>query len=391
MESKPKTSRRTMILTIMGVVLLVLIAAGFMAYPKIKQRWTAPLGASLDLPTHTPTVLLPASTSTQVIVTQPTRSEAETLTPSPEPTSTIELTATPKPLCSGPQQMILLAVGVDTEDDNYTYGLGDAIRIVRLDYVTPKVSVLSIPRDLWVEIPGISEHYGITHGKLNQSYFYGGPGMAYYDGPGGGPGLMARTLDLNFGVRVDHYGALNMITFSRIIDAIGGIDIYLPTDIDGTPIDNQTADMGYFYAGNNHFTGDEAMRFVRIRKRYNDMTRMDHQNMVICAIAKKLIQPEVLTKIPKVIEAFKGNVQTDLSLQQMSQMACLLPSLPRENIQFASLPGEIFTQGRMFSPQMRNETFILEVDFKVIRDYIQQFLAGTWPVPSSDSGGSFCK
>jgi LCP family protein required for cell wall assembly len=278
-----------------------------------------------------------------------------------------------------------LGIGVDTEDDTYTYGLGDAIRIARVDFVTPKVTVLSIPRDLWVEIPGISDHYNITHGKLNQSYLYGSPGMGYYDGPGEGAGLMARTLDLNFGLRVDHYGALNMSTFVRIVDAVGGIDVYLPTDVDGTPTNDQTADMGYFYAGQNHFTGIEALHFSRIRKRYNDLIRMDHQNMVLCALRKKLLNTSVLPKIPEVIAAFQDSVITDLSLEQISQMACLLPSLKRENLIFTGLPDELLSPGRMYSPQMRNETFILEADFNVIRDYVQKFLAGEWPVPDPNA------
>jgi LCP family protein required for cell wall assembly len=285
--------------------------------------------------------------------------------------------------------MIVLAVGVDTDDDSYTYGLGDAIRIARVDFVTPKVTVLSIPRDLWVEIPDISDHYGITHGKLNQSYFYGSPGMAYYDGPGAGPGLMARTLDLNFGLRVDHYGALNMITFSRIVDAVGGIDLYLPYDVDGTPINSRTDDMGYFTAGNNHFNGDQAMRFSRIRKRYNDFTRMDHQNMVICALKEKLLTPTVLPKIPQIIGAFKDNVITDLSLEQMGQLACLLPHLESSNLIFTSFPEEILAPGRVFSPQMRDETFVMDVDLQDIRTYIELFTSGAWPT-AADTGGSTC-
>jgi LCP family protein required for cell wall assembly len=299
-------------------------------------------------------------------------------------------TATSAPLCGGPAVMTILGVGVDTDDNNYTYGLGDAIRVARVDFVNPKITVLSIPRDIWVEIPGISDHYGITHGKLNQSFFYGSPGMAYYDGTGGGPGLMAETLDLNLGLRADHYGALNMMTFSRIVDAIGGIDIYLPYDVDGTPINSRTDDMGYFTAGNHHFNGDEALRFSRIRKRYNDFTRMDHQNMVICAIREKILSPNVLPKIPQIIGAFKDSVVTDLSLEQMTQLACILPRVGSENLIFTSLPDELFTPGQIYSPQMRENTAIMEADLELVRQYIQQFVSGAWP-SEKGSGESTCE
>jgi LCP family protein required for cell wall assembly len=236
-----------------------------------------------------------------------------------------------------------------------------------------------MPRDLWVEIPEIEDNYGITHGKLNQAYFYGTPGMGYYDGPGAGAGLLARTLDLNFGLRADHYGAVSMLTFVKIVDAIGGIDLYLPTDVDGRPIDENTEDMGYFTAGQKHFNGDQALRFSRIRKKYNEFTRMDNQNMVICALKEKITSPAVLPKIPQIIGAFQDSVLTDLSPAQLAQLACLVPKLKSENLIFTGLPQEILSSGRVFSPQQQNETYILEADFDVIREYVSDFMAGSWP------------
>jgi len=274
--------------------------------------------------------------------------------------------------------MIILGIGADSGID-YNYGLADVIRIVRVDFTIPKVTVLSMPRDLWVELPDIENPYGITHGKLNQAYFYGNPGMGYYQGVGDGPGLLAHTLDYNFGLRVDHYGAVNMQTFVKIVNAVGGIDLYLPYPVDGRPIDDKTEDMGYFRSGNWHFNGDQALRFARIRKKYNDFTRMDHQNMVICALKEKITSPEVITKIPKIIASFNDSVLTDLSPEQFSQLACLAPKLKRENLLFTSLPEEILTPGRVYSPQQKDNTFIMQADYDVIRDYVSQFMAGTWP------------
>lgn len=385
-EPTPSPTKQRRLIILIAVV-LALIAGSALAAPLIKQRLEAPLGPALELPTYTPTVaiLLPSQTATPAPTLAP---GSPSSTPTELPTATTPPTATPAPLCGGPPLTFILGIGVDTDDDSYTYGLGDAIRIARVDFVTPRVTVLTLPRDLWVEIPGISDHYGITHGKLNQSYFYGTPGMGYYDGPGGGAGLMARTLDLNFGLRVEHYGAINMITFARVIDAVGGITVYLPYDVDGTPIDNKTDDMGYFYAGKNEFSGEEAMRFMRIRKRYNDFTRTDHQNMVICALWRKLRSPKVLPKIPDIIASFKDQVITDLSLAQMGQFACLLPYLKSENIILASLPQEIFTPGEMLDPRRGDTTFILQVDNQVIRSYIQQFISGEWPTPDEEGGPS---
>jgi LCP family protein required for cell wall assembly len=386
-STRPKHHLRRKFLIAAVVLLGILVIAAVAYYPKAKQQLTTPLGPGLELPTYTPVAVIPPTatkTAIAVAANPVIQQDISSLLSSPtvevvQPTSTTAPTPTPQPFCGGPPTMLILGVGADNRDNTYLYGLGDVIRIARVDFVTPKVSVLSIPRDLWVEIPGISDHYNITHGKLNQSYLYGGPGMGYYDGLGAGPGLMARTLDLNFGLRVDHYGAVNMQTFVKIVDAVGGLDIYLPNDVDGRPIDENTEDMGYFTAGQHHFTGDEALRFARIRKKYNDFTRMDNQNMVLCSLRKKILSPTVLPKIPQIIAAFQNSVLTDLTPQQIGQMACLLPKISRENLLFTSLPQEIMTPGRVFSPMQKDDTFILNVDNAVVRDYISQFVAGTWP------------
>ena len=371
-------SSRKILLTIIGVVVAALAITGLVVYPKVSQRWSAPLGPSLALPTYTPTIPPPIETLvSNAAATQPGAAIANNPTGTPG-APTQKPTATASPFCGGPPVLVVLAIGADSGID-YNYGLADVIRIVRVDFTVPKVTVLSMPRDLWVEIPDLENPYGVDHGKLNQAYFYGNPGMGYYKGPGAGPGLLARTLDKNFGLRVEHYGAVNMQTFVKIVNAVGGIDLYLPNDVDGRPIDDKTEDMGYFYAGNNHFNGDQALRFARIRKRYNDFTRMDNQNMVICALKKKITSPEVFPKIPKIIAAFQDSVLTDLSPEQFAQLACLAPRLKRENLIFTSLPQEIFTPGRVFSPQQKDNTFVVQADYDVIRDYVSQFLAGAWP------------
>lgn len=384
--------------TIILLALLLLAALGISAYylyPRFQQRWSMPLGPGLGLPTLTavaPTQLEAFASPATPVVEETTTSKIEE---TPESTAVANPTA-PKPqasptlkpesFCGGPETMTILAVGADSGPD-YLYGLADVIRIVRVDFVTPKVSVLSLPRDLWVEIPEIENSYGITHGKLNQAFFYGSPGMGYYKGAGGAPGLLARTLDLNFGLRVDHYGAVDMSTFVEIVDAVGGLEIYLPYDVDGRPIDEKTEDMGYFTAGQQHFTGEEALRFSRIRKKYNDFTRMDHQNMVICALKDKITSPAVITRIPQMIAAFQDSVLTDLSPEQLTQLACLAPKLSRENLLFTGLPEEILSPGRVYSPQQKDQVFIMEADFDVIREYVGQFMAGTWP---SSAGEPTC-
>jgi LCP family protein required for cell wall assembly len=391
-----RTSRRNTILILTVGFLVTVGILTLVFFPRLKQRWVTPLGPGLGLPTRTPTTM--AVAITQVLETPDSQTSSVDIFDTPDtlqdasteatslPMEVLTPTPKPQPLCGGPETMTILALGIDGGED-YRYGLSDVIRVVRVDFVTPKVIVLDMPRDLWVEIPEIEAFYDITHGKLNQAYFYGTPGMGYYEGPGAGAGLLARTLDLNFDLQVDHYGAVNMGTFVKIVDAVGGIDIYLPTDVDGTPIDDKTEDMGYFYAGQRHFNGDQALRFSRIRKRYNAFTRTSNQNMVLCALKEKITSPSVLPRIPQIIAAFQEAVLTDLSLEQLAQLACLVPKLESENLVFTGIPEEILTSARVYSPQQKATTYILEADFDVIKDYVSQFMAGTL---TSESDGPSC-
>jgi len=383
-------TKRNLILIILGII----VAAGVIAGIYLVQKWNQPLGESLALPTLTPAEISSQQNGSESSEATPTAfqpAEEEAISenvqePTEVPTNTPIPTATPEPLCGGPETMTVLALGVDSGGDNdYLYGLADVIKVVRIDFVTPKVTVMSLPRDLWVQIPGI-ENYGVTEGKLNQSYFYGTKGMGYYDGPGGAPGLMARTLQENFGLTVDHYGTVNMVTFTRMVDAVGGIDVYLPTDVDGRPVDDKTEDMGYFYAGVNHFTGNAALRFSRIRKTDTIFARMDRQTMVICALKDKLLKPSVVGDIPELIASFQGSVVTDLSPAQMSQMACLLPKLSDENIIFGGIPQEELTQSRQWDERQGYNTFVWGIDNELVRDYINRFEAGTWPVSDGTTG-----
>lgn len=337
---------------------LCLLAALILAGSASACGGVAPLGPGLELATHTP----PPSTQAAL---------AGAATPRLSPTDSSPAPAT---VCGGPPSMLILAVGADNRDDTYLYGLADVIRLVRVDFVDPKVTSLSFPRDIWVRIPGIDSHYGITHGKLNQAYLYGNPGMGYYDGPGAGPGLLARTLDENFGAQPEQYVAVNMQTFAKLVDAVGGIDIYLPEPVDGRPVDDHTEDMGYFAAGQHHFDGDEALRFSRIRKVDNAFKRDERQSQVLCALKARLQSPEIIPRIPAILAAFSGSILTDLSLGQMTQLACVLPYLDSEDIIFESVPESILVGGRN-----DRGSYVLTADEQTVRDLVISFAAGEWP------------
>jgi LCP family protein required for cell wall assembly len=348
---------------ISGAILIMLAIAGTQALRLYRQ----PLGPTLSLPTAT-------QNNGPTLTTFPieTNSVADT-------TTTLQPTATPQPMCGGPAVMNILAIGSDARGDHYLYGLADIMRLVRVDFVNARVTILEVPRDLWVEIPEISDHYNITHGKLNQAYLYGNKGLGYYDGPGEGPGLLARTLNLNFGAQPDHYIAVNMLTFEAIIDAIGGIDVYLPYDVS---VRSPANPKGFqVEEGQHHFDGETALWVARIRQ-YHTFGRAENQNIIMCALRKKLLSPALVPAIPELVRTFQRNVQTDLSVEQVNQLGCLASQMKGTDVVFASFPIELFKNAKTFDPQLNTTTSTLAADFNVLRDYIARFQQGTWPDPN---------
>ena len=346
---------------LLGITLLIIAIGGMQLFRLYRQ----PLGEPLELPTATRT--RPTLTSS------PVGNEAvlSVFTETPQATAT----STPQPLCGGPSTMNILAIGSDARGDHYLYGLADVIRLVHVDFVNAKVSILEVPRDLWVEIPGISDHYNITEGKLNQAYLYGNKGLGYYDGTGEGPGLLASTLNLNLGSHPDHYLAVNMITFENIVDAVGGVDVFLPKKIS---VRSPSNPKGFeIPEGQHHIDGETALWVARIRE-FHTFGRAENQNIVLCALRKKILSPAIVPAIPELISTFQRHVQTDLSLEQINQLACLASEMNGNDVTFASFPIEIFSNAKKFDPQLKDTTSILEADNNVLRDYIDRFQRGVF-------------
>jgi LCP family protein required for cell wall assembly len=359
------TTAQKIVLGFLSVIACALLGVvGYLGLQTYQFYASQPLGPALPQAAFTPLSLPPTWT--------PTPGEpfaATTLAP-----TKIFPTSTPQqPLCGGPAVMTILAIGTDQRSDSYIYGLADVIRVVRVDFITPKVSVLEFSRDLWVEIPYISDNInGQDHEKLNQAYLYGNPGdgFAYWDDPSQGPGLLSLTMSLNFGVNADHYVAVNMRTFENIVDAVGGIDVNIPD-----------LDMAYntgLTVGDHHLGGPQALKVARNREE-GVFARVTNQNLVLCALRDKLVNPKVVTQVPGLIDSFKDNIQTDFTPEQLGQLACLGTKLPLDNITFVSFPQDLFKETRVYDPVFKKNVFIWDVDFNILRDYVARFNAGLWP------------
>jgi LCP family protein required for cell wall assembly len=379
------TKTQKNIIAVLAFIAAILVGAiGYYALTSYLTFATKPLGPALPAAQQTLPPIWTATPGTPdpnlgVVTLAPTISFA---------------TNTPAPLCGGPNVMTVLAIGQDQRSNNYQYGLGDIVRVVRVDFITPKVTVLEFPRDLWVEIPYIADNLnGLDHGKLNQAYLYGQPGdgFAYWDDPSQGPGLLSVTLNLNFGIQANHYLAVNMRTFENVINAIDGITVNVP--------DIETAHNTGLPIGEHRLDGPQALKLARNREE-GMFERVGNQNLVLCAMREKVLSPKIVTQIPDLIESFKNNIQTDFTPEQLSQLVCLGTQLPVENIAFASFPEELFTEIRIFEdPAFPKGLLIFDADFNILREYVTRFNAGTWPslaastptdTTEEETSSSFC-
>jgi LCP family protein required for cell wall assembly len=342
--------------------LTILLGVGYL----VISTWVSPLGPALDLPTSTPG-------ATQVVQATQTLKPGETATPSVTPTPTIV------PACGGPPTLTILVSGVASEE--YSYGLADAIRVARVDFQTQQVTVLALPRELWVEIPGIKDDTGVSHGLLNMAYFYGTEGMQYVDGAGNGSVSLAMTLQNNFGLRVDHYLAVNLNSFREIIDAVGGIDICLNSDFyrgHYGPFEKQKR---FLKAGCHHLDGEEAEILVRQRLAINPGTRTQYQTIVLEALAAKMLTPSGLKSLPTLIDRLRSSVRTDLSPSQISKLVCLAGKMDhKEDITFTQIPADmLLNRNTYFAPLDAYISNKVEKEEGAISELLAQFQAGEWP------------
>ncbi|MBW8012040.1 MAG: hypothetical protein FVQ83_12515 [Chloroflexi bacterium] len=315
-----------------------------------------PLGPTLiSFPTWTP------RHTTETIVESLPGMNATDDTNAPNQPNTPALvagTSTPQPVCGGPERMILLAVGADNFEGYYR-GLADVIRVFRLDFQEPSITILAFPRDLWVSIPGLEE-YNITAKRINTAYFYGN----LYRLPGGGPTLLAQTLFDNFGLPSDHYLAMNMSVFVDVIDAVGGVDVDVPQGFPEYGI----------RPGMQHMTGEVALNYAHIRLPDHDWYRIDRQTLILKAFREKILEPEVIRALPEIAYSFLDKLLTDLSKADIASMICLITKVDRENISTYKIEPEMVT------PMITNlGAWIAMPHEDEIRGLVVEFLDGNLP------------
>lgn len=236
------------------------------------------------------------------------------------------------PRWTGTERITILLLGIDerAQWDEPAWRT-DTIMILTLDPVTLKGGVLSVPRDLWVEIPTAG------YNRINTAHYLGD----IYNYPGGGPALAMLTVERNLGIHIDHYVRLNFEAFITLIDEIGGIEIEVPETINDPlyPDNHYGYDPLYIPAGKHHFYGDMALKYARTRHTGNgDFDRARRQQQVMQAVFERVRRPEVLAqliaKAPELYQKIERSISTSLKVDQGLALAGLAKEVQRENIHF---------------------------------------------------------
>ncbi|WP_013323154.1 LCP family protein [Gloeothece verrucosa] len=211
---------------------------------------------------------------------------------------------------------------------NSFHGLTDTMLLLRFEPTQEKLAVLSIPRDTQTLIEG----HGLK--KINEANYYGGPA------------LTAQTVsNLLDGVPIDRYVRVNIQGVEKLIDALGGVTVYVPKDM------KYRDDSQHFYVnlkkGEQHLNGEQAAQFLRFRyDEYGDIGRIQRQQMLLRALIEQALKPQTLLKIPDIVSVIQSNIDTNLSVEELVALAGFAGQTQRSKIQMLMLPGGFSGDGK---------------------------------------------
>ena len=231
---------------------------------------------------------------------------------------------TPAKTFPGQQAITLLVMGSDeNRDDKKRISTkitrSDTIMLTRFNFATKQISVLSIPRDTLVHIPGHGRH------KINAAHAIGGSDLT-----------MATIRDW-IGVPTDRWVSINYKGFKQAVDALGGISIDVPKKLD---YDDNWGDLHvHLNPGVQTLNGEQALGFVRIRKCDSDFGRIERQQQFMHSLKLKLANPTTYAKAPDVLNAIMSNVRSDMDYGQMLSLANWSRSIPNANIHMETVPA----------------------------------------------------
>jgi LCP family protein required for cell wall assembly len=232
-----------------------------------------------------------------------------------------------------PSNINIILMGTDRRPGQPNWRT-DTLILVSINQEEKTVGLLSIPRDLWVQIPGIGAQ------RINTADFYG----EYYHLPGGGPQTIKTTIERNLGIRVHYYVRVGFDAFRKGIDTLGGVDV----DVDCPLVENGFVD-DYgpanlnFQPGVTHMDGVTALRYARSRYTTNDYDRARRQRKVVLAMWSKALSLNLIPKWPELYSQFHDSVQTDLGPVEFAGLAWIGSQLHMDRLKSRAIDNHTTT------------------------------------------------
>src|SRR4030065_1752758 len=207
--------------------------------------------------------------------------------------------------------------------------------LLTMDPVSRTAGILSVPRDLWVNIPGFD------YGKINTAYYLG----EMYNLTGGGPGLAVQTVEDLLGIDINYYARVDFSAFENFIDEIGGIEVDVPYELSVDPIGpHNTVTLPQ---GVQKLDGATSLAYARNRETFGaDFDRADRQQQVVMAMFDQIISlgnlPRLIANSPRIYNNLRSGVHTNLNLKETISLAWTVAQIPRENIKHGLIgPNEV--------------------------------------------------
>jgi polyisoprenyl-teichoic acid--peptidoglycan teichoic acid transferase len=289
--------------------------------------------------------------------------EGTPLPPSAGPGSEAPLaTLTP---WDGVGRVNVLLLGLDYRDweASEDASRSDTMILLSLDPQARTAGILSIPRDLWVAVPGFK------HSKINMAYYMGDA----YKLPGGGPALAAKTVEELLGVPIHYYAQVDFAAFVRFIDEIGGVAIDVPAPITVDLLGKGAKTKKKLQPGKQVLPGEWALAYARNRYTENgDFDRAARQQQVIMGIRNRILSfdllPTLIAKAPQLYQELSSGVRTNLTLDEVLQLALIAQTVPEESIK----RGIINKDNVFFAQSPDGLSILIPIpdDIRTLRDQI---------------------
>jgi LCP family protein required for cell wall assembly len=219
-----------------------------------------------------------------------------------------------------PGRTNILILGVDDRQEGQSVGRSDTMILSSFKPLQGEITLLSIPRDLWVNVPGYGEN------RINTAHFF-----AEADSPGAGSQAASQVVEENFAIDVDHVVRFRFDSFLTVIDSFGGLDIYLDEPMSGYP------------AGTNALNPEQALAFVRDREGSDDFFRMERGQIFIKSVFRELLSVEGITKIPVVFSRLMQAIDTDVPIYLWPRLGFNLLRAGPEGIDSSTISREMVT------------------------------------------------